>query len=69
MQKIKNFRSADCVVGAFRYGTAGKMVGSLLLGLYDAEGLLNGALTPVASLRGFAASGSVAVDPKVSSST
>ncbi len=41
MQKIKNFRSADCVVGGFRYGTKTKLVGSLLLGLYDAEGLLH----------------------------
>jgi ATP-dependent DNA ligase len=45
MQKIKRHRSADCVVGGFRYGegaTAGrKLVGSLLLGLYDAEGLLH----------------------------
>ena len=41
MQKIKNFRSADCVVGGFRYGTGKKVVGSLLLGLYDEEGLLN----------------------------
>jgi ATP-dependent DNA ligase len=41
MQKIKNYRSADCVVGGFRYATAKKVVGSLLLGLYDAEGLLN----------------------------
>lgn len=45
MQKIKKFRSADCVVGGFRYATnkmAGrKVVGSLLLGLYDAEGLLH----------------------------
>ncbi|MGB8167930.1 MAG: ATP-dependent DNA ligase, partial [Chthoniobacteraceae bacterium] len=41
MQKIKNFRSADCVIGGFRYGTGSKLVGSLLLGLYDAEGLLN----------------------------
>ncbi len=40
MQKIKNFRSADCVVGGFRYGTGTKLVGSLLLGLYDDEGLL-----------------------------
>ena len=40
MQKIKNFRSADCVVGGFRYGTGSKMVGSLLLGLY-ADGLLH----------------------------
>jgi ATP-dependent DNA ligase len=41
MQKIKNFRSADCVVGGFRYGKGTKMVGSLLLGLYDADGLLH----------------------------
>ena len=41
MQKIKNFRSADCVVGGFRYATnklnGKKVVGSLLLGLYDDE--------------------------------
>ncbi len=41
MQKIKNFRSADCVVGGFRYGAKTKVVGSLLLGLYDAQGLLD----------------------------
>jgi ATP-dependent DNA ligase len=45
MQKIKNFRSADCVVGGFRYATNkldGKRVaGSLLLGLYDEDGLLH----------------------------
>ncbi len=41
MQKIKNFRSADCVIGGFRYGTGTGVVGSLLLGLYDAQGLLN----------------------------
>ena len=41
MQKIKNYRSADCVVGGFRYGADGKAVGSLLLGLYDDEGLLH----------------------------
>ncbi|MEA3207462.1 MAG: hypothetical protein QOE70_519 [Chthoniobacter sp.] len=41
MQKIKNFRSADCVVGGFRYGSKTKVVGSLLLGLYDDRGLLN----------------------------
>jgi ATP-dependent DNA ligase len=45
MQKIKRMRSADCVIGGFRYGekrTAGrKVVGSLLLGLYDGKGLLN----------------------------
>jgi ATP-dependent DNA ligase len=41
MQKIKNYRSADCVVGGFRYLEAKKLVGSLLLGLYDDEGLLH----------------------------
>jgi ATP-dependent DNA ligase len=41
MVKIKNFRSADCVVGGFRYGTNSKLVGSLLLGLYDDDGKLN----------------------------
>jgi ATP-dependent DNA ligase len=32
---------SDCIVGGFRYATKGKLVGSLLLGLYDANGLLN----------------------------
>ncbi len=41
MQKIKNYRSADCVVGGFRYGTGKTVVGSLLLGLYDEDGLLH----------------------------
>jgi len=41
MQKIKNFRSADCVVGGFRYNEGTKVVGSLLLGLYDENGLLD----------------------------
>jgi ATP-dependent DNA ligase len=41
MQKIKNYRSADCVVGGFRYNEGKPVVGSLLLGLYDAKGLLN----------------------------
>jgi len=45
MQKIKKFRSADCVVGGFRYASntiAGRrVVGSLLLGLYDRSGLLH----------------------------
>jgi ATP-dependent DNA ligase len=39
--KVKNYRSADCVVGGFRYGTNSKFVGSLLLGLYDDAGLLH----------------------------
>jgi ATP-dependent DNA ligase len=41
MLKVKRLRSADCVVGGFRYGTGSKLVGSLLLGLYDDEGLLH----------------------------
>ena len=40
MQKIKNYRSADCVVGGFRYNEGKPLVGSLLLGLYDDRGLL-----------------------------
>ena len=39
--KIKPIRTADCVVGGFRYATESKVVGSLLLGLYDDAGLLN----------------------------
>ncbi|HJT80852.1 MAG TPA: ATP-dependent DNA ligase [Chthoniobacterales bacterium] len=39
--KIKNIRTADCVVGGFRYATGSKMLGSLLLGLYDDDGLLH----------------------------
>ena len=41
MQKVKLIRTADCVVGGFRYGTGATTVGSLLLGLYDDEGLLD----------------------------
>jgi ATP-dependent DNA ligase len=41
MQKVKNLRTADCVIGGFRYASKGKVVGSLLLGLYDEEGLLH----------------------------
>jgi len=42
MAKVKQHRSADCVVGGFRYaGTSEKAVGSLLLGLYDDAGKLD----------------------------
>jgi ATP-dependent DNA ligase len=41
MQKVKRMRTADCVVGGFRYASKGNVVGSLLLGLYDESGLLN----------------------------
>jgi ATP-dependent DNA ligase len=38
---VKKIRSADCVVGGFRYATGSKLVGSLLLGLYNDEGKLD----------------------------
>jgi ATP-dependent DNA ligase len=41
MIKVKRTRTADCVVGGFRYATGSKLVGSLLLGLYNNEGLLD----------------------------
>lgn len=40
-QKIKKLRTADCVVGGFRYASNAKVVGSLLLGLYDEQGQLH----------------------------
>lgn len=40
--KIKKMRTADCVIGGFRYAAADReRVGSLLLGLYDDAGLLD----------------------------
>ena len=41
MLKVKRHRTADCVVGGFRYGQNSRSVGSLLLGLYDDGGLLH----------------------------
>ena len=41
MKKIKKERTADCVVGGFRYLEGKPLVGSLLLGLYDKEGKLD----------------------------
>jgi ATP-dependent DNA ligase len=41
MIKVKQQRTADCVVGGFRYAEKKPEVGSLLLGLYDNAGLLN----------------------------
>jgi ATP-dependent DNA ligase len=43
MIKIKHARTADCVVGGFRWHKNGKneLVGSLLLGLYDDGGRLH----------------------------
>jgi ATP-dependent DNA ligase len=39
--KVKQIRTADCVVGGFRYATGARVLGSLLLGLYDDDGLLH----------------------------
>ena len=41
MVKVKPERTADCVVGGFRYAEKNDLVGSLLLGLYDEAGLLH----------------------------
>jgi ATP-dependent DNA ligase len=41
MFKVKHERTADCVVGGFRWHKSGGVVGSLLLGLYDAAGDLH----------------------------
>jgi ATP-dependent DNA ligase len=41
MIKVKQQRTADCVVGGFRYAQGKPEVGSLLLGLYDQQGLLD----------------------------
>jgi ATP-dependent DNA ligase len=41
MIKVKRLRTADCVVGGFRYQSGRPEVGSLLLGLYNAQGLLD----------------------------
>jgi ATP-dependent DNA ligase len=41
MQKVKRMRSADCVVGGFRYGEGTRLAASLLLGLYDDAGRLD----------------------------
>src|SRR5438046_619108 len=39
--KVKRIRTADCVVGGFRYATGARVIGSVLLGLYGDEGLLH----------------------------
>jgi ATP-dependent DNA ligase len=41
MFKIKQLKTADCVVGGFRYGAGSKIVGSLLLGLFNEQGKLD----------------------------
>jgi ATP-dependent DNA ligase len=39
--KVKQMRTADCVVGGFRYASGARVIGSLLLGLYGEDGLLH----------------------------
>jgi ATP-dependent DNA ligase len=41
MVKVKRLRTADCVVGGFRYESGSREIGSLLLGLFDAHGKLD----------------------------
>jgi ATP-dependent DNA ligase len=41
MLKVKLLRTADCVVGGFRYAADSDLVGSLLLGLHDEAGKLH----------------------------
>ena len=41
MVKVKRLRTADCVVGGFRYLGGKRQVGSLLLGLFNGEGMLD----------------------------
>jgi ATP-dependent DNA ligase len=41
MLKVKHLRTADCVVGGFRYETGSREVGSMLLGLYNKDGKLD----------------------------
>ncbi|WP_330180588.1 ATP-dependent DNA ligase [Nocardia sp. NBC_01503] len=41
MFKVKHERTADCVIAGFRWHKDGEGVGSLLLGLFDAEGNLH----------------------------
>lgn len=38
MVKVKRLRTAECVVGGFRWETGSRRIGSLLLGLYDGDG-------------------------------
>jgi ATP-dependent DNA ligase len=41
MMKVKHERTADCVVAGFRWHKSGPIVGSLLLGLFDDDGVLH----------------------------
>jgi len=41
MVKVKNLKTADCVIGGFRFASGSRQVGSLLLGLYNDQGRLD----------------------------
>jgi ATP-dependent DNA ligase len=58
--KIKQIRTADCVVGGFRYAINKRVIGSLLLGLYAEDGLLH----HVGFISGFKASDRQALTKK-----
>jgi ATP-dependent DNA ligase len=63
MQKLKQKRTADCVVGGFRYASKGRSMGSLLLGLFDDKGKLN----HVGFCSAFSANERAALTPKLES--
>jgi ATP-dependent DNA ligase len=58
--KVKRMRTADCVVGGFRYTTGARVIGSLLLGLYGDDSLLH----HVGFISGFKASDRSALTEK-----
>ena len=58
--KIKQIRTADCVVGGFRYATGKRVLGSLLLGLYGDDDLLH----HIGFISGFKASERLALTEK-----
>jgi ATP-dependent DNA ligase len=39
--KVKQIRTADCVIGGFRYASGARVIGSLLLGLYGDDDLVH----------------------------
>ena len=61
MEKVKLRRTADCVIGGFRYAAKKKVIGSLLLGLYGNDGLLH----HIGFCSGLTAKGRVKLTPKL----